>query len=92
MMVRGSLSGERCHLTWKWLKELWMRPCQTLRLLILQIPESRWLLTKFRHISCVSSNLLGTLAIHWRDYFREQGLAVLCNQNNFKWLDALCFN
>lgn len=92
MMVRGSLSGEGCHLTWKWLKEFWMRPCQTLRLLILQIPESRWLLTKFRHMSCVSSNLLGTLAIHWRDRFREQGLAVLCNQNNFKWLDALCFN
>lgn len=33
-----------------------------------------------------------TLEIHWRDCFREQGLAVLFSQNDFKWLDALCFN
>lgn len=39
-----------------------------------------------------SRNLLWTLEVHWKDCFRGQGLAGLCNQNNFKWLDALCFN
>lgn len=92
MMVRGSSSGERCHLTWKSRKEFWVGSCQALGVLILQIPESRWLLTKFRHVSYVSRNLLGTLAIHQRHCSRGQGLTALCNQNNFKWLDALCFN
>lgn len=66
--------------------------CQAPRLLILQIPENRSLLTKFRHVSCVSRNLLEALAIYQRDCFRGQGLTALRNPSNFKWLDALYFN
>lgn len=72
----GSLSEERCYFAWKWTKEFWVGPCQALRLLILQIPKSRWLLTKFRHINCVSINLVGLWQSTAETFSRDKDLLL----------------